>query len=271
MKQQRLQRALASAALVAALVGLLASPSSPQRALAQAQGAGHIFTETGHTLSGEFLDYWTTHGGVDLQGYPISEQMQEVSSTDGKTYTVQYFQRSEFQAHPENQAPQNVQLTLLGTSFWNQKYAAQPPIQVPNAAPGSQLFPQTGKRLGGEFLAYWQSHGGLTSSGIPSPMSSMRYQASTATPTRCSILSVPRWKATRKTRRPTTCCSRNWARFSTTRDTAVGRRLLPRSHHLLRRHPLPPRPPMLLPPRPRQSPSTGLRPGYPTARPSRAK
>src|SRR4051812_4129751 len=35
------------------------------------------FAETGHTLSGAFLDYWNTHGGLALFGYPISEPVQE--------------------------------------------------------------------------------------------------------------------------------------------------------------------------------------------------
>ena len=33
---------------------------------------------------------------------------------DGKTYTVQYFERAVFELHPENQPPYNVLLSLLG-------------------------------------------------------------------------------------------------------------------------------------------------------------
>ena len=29
------------------------------------------------------------------------------------------------------------------------------------------LFRETGKRLGGKFLAYWQTHGGLLQQGFP--------------------------------------------------------------------------------------------------------
>ncbi|HMA33859.1 MAG TPA: hypothetical protein VKY74_05200 [Chloroflexia bacterium] len=70
--------------------------------------------ETGHSLSGRFLQYWQTTGGIPLYGYPISEPLAEVSPTDGKTYTVQYFERARFEAHPENRPPYDVLLGLLG-------------------------------------------------------------------------------------------------------------------------------------------------------------
>jgi hypothetical protein len=65
-----------------------------------AQGDSHTFPETGHTVKGKFWAYWQTRGALAQQGYPITDEMSEVSETDGKTYTVQYFQRSEFQLHP---------------------------------------------------------------------------------------------------------------------------------------------------------------------------
>src|SRR6266487_2704724 len=54
-----------------------------------AQEESHTFPETGKTLSGKFLQYWRTHGGLVQQGYPISDELQELSDTDGKTYIVQ--------------------------------------------------------------------------------------------------------------------------------------------------------------------------------------
>src|SRR5437588_7463529 len=70
-----------------------------------AQGDSRTFPETGKTVKGKFLAYWNGHGGLAQQGYPISDEMQEISDTNGKTYTVQYFERAVFEAHPENQAP----------------------------------------------------------------------------------------------------------------------------------------------------------------------
>jgi hypothetical protein len=50
---------------------------------------------------------------VFVNGYPISDELQE-RAEDGKTYWVQYFERARFEFHPENPAPFNVLLSLLG-------------------------------------------------------------------------------------------------------------------------------------------------------------
>ncbi len=57
------------------------------------------FAETGHTLQGEFLNYWERRGGVQIFGYPISEQINE----NGRT--VQYFERVKLEYHPEAMDP----------------------------------------------------------------------------------------------------------------------------------------------------------------------
>ncbi|MDQ6694311.1 MAG: NHL repeat-containing protein [Chloroflexota bacterium] len=135
---------------------------------AQSTTAGsRTFPETGKTISGKFLDYWNSHGGLAQQGYPISGQIQERSDTDGKLYTVQYFERAVFELHPENSAPNDVLLSLLGSFLYKQKYSNDAAEQQPNTAAGSLLFSQTGKRLGGHFLAYWQQNGGLAQQGYP--------------------------------------------------------------------------------------------------------
>jgi hypothetical protein len=40
-----------------------------------------------------------------------------VNATNGKTYTVQYFERNRFESHPENQPPYDVLLGLLGRDY----------------------------------------------------------------------------------------------------------------------------------------------------------
>ncbi len=134
---------------------------------ASAQADCQRFDQIGHTLCGRFLQYWQQHGALAQQGYPISEPFSEMSDTDGKIYTVQYFERAVFEMHPEYRSPNDVLLSLLGTFTYKAKYPNGAPKQVPNTQPGSQLFPQTGKRLGGTFLSYWQSHGGLAQQGYP--------------------------------------------------------------------------------------------------------
>ena len=60
------------------------------------------FGPVGHTLKGPFLKFWQSHGELAIFGYPVSEEFAEVSQTDGKTYTVQYFERNRFELHPES-------------------------------------------------------------------------------------------------------------------------------------------------------------------------
>jgi methionine-rich copper-binding protein CopC len=125
------------------------------------------FKETGQQVCGRFAQYWSQNGGLAQQGFPISGEMQEKSDTDGKMYTVQYFERAVFEAHPENQAPNDVLLSLLGNFEYKRKYPNGAPNQKPNTTAGSILFPETGKRLGGRFLEYWRANGGLAQQGFP--------------------------------------------------------------------------------------------------------
>jgi hypothetical protein len=125
------------------------------------------FPETGKTVRGLFLDYWQNNGGLAQQGYPISDMFTEISGLNGKPYTVQYFERAVFEYHPENQPPFNVLLSQLGTFQYKKKYPNGAPGQTPNTSEGSVLFSETGKRVGGKFLAYWQQNGGLAQQGYP--------------------------------------------------------------------------------------------------------
>jgi hypothetical protein len=154
--------------LLASATALAVAPQlAPAHAAAPQQATCHTFPETRMTVCGRFLQYWNDHGGLAQQGYPISAEFPEVSGVDGHQYTVQYFERSVFEMHPENPAPNDVLLSLLGVSRYRQKYPGGAPGQTPNTSPGSVLFPPTGKRLGGRFLQYWNTHGGLAQQGYP--------------------------------------------------------------------------------------------------------
>ncbi|HET6261852.1 MAG TPA: kelch repeat-containing protein [Chloroflexia bacterium] len=156
-----------AAAWVPVLLGLPVIAAGSQGGHALAQGNTRTFPETGKSVQGLFLSYWDQHGGLPQQGFPISQEMQERSDLDGKTYTVQYFERAVFELHPENPAPYNVLLSQLGTFRYREKYPQGAPNQRPNNAPGSRLFEETGKRVGGRFLQYWQQNGGLPQQGFP--------------------------------------------------------------------------------------------------------
>lgn len=104
--------------------------------LAAADSGCQTFAQTGHTVCGDFLVYWQTNGGLAQQGYPISDVFDEKSETDGITHKVQYFERAVFEMHPENQPPNNVLLSLLGSQKYKAKYGDKPPVasQAPPAA-----------------------------------------------------------------------------------------------------------------------------------------
>ncbi len=129
--------------------------------------SSRTFPETDETLNGVFLDYWQQNGGLAQQGYPISGLIGEISPLDKKPYTVQYFERAVFEYHPENQPPYEVLLSQLGRFQYDQKYPDGAPNQRPSTSTDSVLFSETGKRLGGRFLQYWQQNGGLTQQGYP--------------------------------------------------------------------------------------------------------
>jgi predicted metalloprotease len=76
---------------------------------------GRYFPETGNWLGGRFRTYWETHGGLAIYGLPISDELEEKSTLNGKIYTVQYFERAVFEYHPEYRGSANeVLLAQLG-------------------------------------------------------------------------------------------------------------------------------------------------------------
>jgi hypothetical protein len=127
-----------------------------------------LFTATGKRVGGLFLRYWQTRGGLQQFGYPISEEFTERSKLDGKLYTVQYFERAEFEYHPELAAADQVLLAQLGTIAFRQRHP-QPtppsdpwtplqsrPLKLPTLTPGAscprsparQVSPDFGLALG---------------------------------------------------------------------------------------------------------------------------
>ena len=77
-----------------------------------------LFNDTNHTLRSTFLNYWQSYGGLSVYGFPITEQFEQQNAADGKTYTVQYFERNRFEYHPENAGTRyEVQLGRLGAEL----------------------------------------------------------------------------------------------------------------------------------------------------------
>jgi hypothetical protein len=124
------------------------------------------FSQTGKSVCGPFLDYWNAHG-VLVQGFPISEQLQEVSPVDGQERTVQYFEKAVYELHPELTGANKVQPEPLGSMRFASLYPNGAPASDWDHANKSQYFPQTGYYVEEPFLTYWQQHGGAEQFGYP--------------------------------------------------------------------------------------------------------
>jgi hypothetical protein len=121
--------------------------------------AAECFAETGRCVQGRFLAHWRAHGGLALNGLPLTDERPETLE-DGRTYTVQYFERTRLEHHPENGAPYDV---LLG-QFGRRIHPADPAApRLPDAV----YFPATGHNLWRGFLTYWQANGDLEQFGYP--------------------------------------------------------------------------------------------------------
>jgi len=74
------------------------------------------FPETKHTVKNVFYDYWFNHGGVAAFGYPLTEEFDlPTFDGNGKTFTVQYFERNRLEYHPEIKGG----TILLGRPIWD--------------------------------------------------------------------------------------------------------------------------------------------------------
>ena len=125
------------------------------------------FPETGTVLGGGFRHYWEAHGGLAQFGYPISNELSEVSPTDGVVRTVQYFERARFEYHPEHKGtPYETELGLLGRQIAASRADASPFQPVADPGDGS-WFAETGHTLNGAFREHWQATGGVAIYGFP--------------------------------------------------------------------------------------------------------
>ncbi len=121
----RIPRLLLALLLLGTALGGLLAAAPGSRAAETA-----CFAETGQCVSDPFLTYWREHGGLAINGYPLSDQHPEVLE-DGKIYQVQYFERARFELHPENAGtPYEVLLGLLGREQLLARYPGGPPRPV---------------------------------------------------------------------------------------------------------------------------------------------
>ena len=122
------------------------------------------FPETGECVGGLFLARWLRHGGLAVNGLPLTAPRRETLE-DGREYSVQYFERVRMEYHPEHAPPYHV---LLG-QFGRRILATVPDAPTAPVGPrdGYVHFPETGHNVSPEFIAFWRGNGGLAQFGFP--------------------------------------------------------------------------------------------------------
>src|SRR3954453_4497854 len=151
--------------LIGALVACLSLAITPDLGRGRNNSASHYFSETGHSVAGEFLTYWVNHGGLMRFGYPISDEA-HYPTASGWDYAVQYFERAVFRLDLRPDAPSTVQWNPLGADTYLSRYGcAGGPSQTENT--DNEVTIPNGMSLGGRFRDYWEQHGAFLAFGFP--------------------------------------------------------------------------------------------------------
>ena len=50
-------------------------------------GSSRYFPETKHTVKGRFLEYWEQNGGLEVFGYPLTDEQLETNSSGDRVTT----------------------------------------------------------------------------------------------------------------------------------------------------------------------------------------
>lgn len=144
---------------LALLLTLGAVPFSPSPVAA---GERACFQETPYCAENAFLDYWRTHGGLEILGFPVSQPF-----VDDRGLIVQFYERAIMEWHPENSDPNyQVLLTLLGNDLVVSRPERFTPPVACDVTPCT-LFAETNHTLRGVFYNYWVNNGGLAVFGFP--------------------------------------------------------------------------------------------------------
>jgi hypothetical protein len=158
----------------------LANPTSQESGPASngggstvSSGAGRFYGETGYTLAAEFVNFYDSHGGLAVFGYPVTDaRIEEDSQVKG--FLVQWTERQRLEWHPELAGTEfEVQLGLLGSELTrglngpNFQPAASSKYQAQSESGTPHYFPETGQYVDDLFYDYWVRNGGLRVFGYP--------------------------------------------------------------------------------------------------------
>jgi hypothetical protein len=128
------------------------------------EGSGRYYSETGHTLDGEFLPYFNQHGGLEILGYPITDAFIDYWSG----LVVQYTQNSRLELYPDPETKtMQVRLKELGVLFVGDRALdLADPVAIGSNS-DCEYYPLTGHNVCYMFLEYYEQHGGPALFGYP--------------------------------------------------------------------------------------------------------
>jgi hypothetical protein len=119
--------------------------------------AQRCFTETNQCIDGRIAEFWEQNGGLAVFGFPIGPL--EQTTVDGKTFTVQRFERNRLELHPENKRPYDVLLGRLGADRLGQQGRDWFGFAKSGDTGGCRVFAETGHAVCGAILKAWRANG----------------------------------------------------------------------------------------------------------------
>jgi hypothetical protein len=125
-------------------------------------GSQTYTAEESYGIAPQFYRYWLLEGGLELYGYPIAPP----EENNGKI--VQYFERARMEYDVSAPETQTIALGLLGreiTANRTNELFFRPVATLKSDS--IWYLEETGHTLGGAFLSYWFSQGGLAVFGYP--------------------------------------------------------------------------------------------------------
>ena len=131
-----------------------------ESALAQITEPDRFFPETGHTVSGAFLEkYNSIPNGEEIYGYPITDAFDD----DSIGFRVQYFEKARLELHPEAPTDLRVQLTPLGEFLYEEGEIVPDPFNFSSC----KTFPEIAYKVCYDFLDFFEANGDIIQFGYP--------------------------------------------------------------------------------------------------------
>lgn len=146
--------------LFVAFFFIIATSITPENALAQAPVEDEYFEESGHRVTGEFLEmYHSVSDPLRIFGLPITDAFQD--SLTGMQ--VQYFEKARFELDLTTSADPHIRLSSLG----HLTYSPGPVISIQGLSSPCRTYAETGYAVCFDFLKFYDQYGGVDLFGLP--------------------------------------------------------------------------------------------------------